>query len=142
AAAAPWQIMQRIDHPDAAQANDQALHDLENGANGLEIEFAGGPGARGFGISDATKATLARVLDGVVFDAGIAIALNPVLGRDNAGVNLARLIEARAFEPAKVDIRFNYQPLTTMAVRGAAPALWSEMAPPFANIIRDLMGRG
>src|ERR1700739_2522579 len=34
AAAAPWQIMQRIDHPDAAKANMQALHDLENGADG------------------------------------------------------------------------------------------------------------
>ena len=45
--AAPWQIMQRIDHPDAAVANAQALHDLENGVTGLEIEFAGGPGARG-----------------------------------------------------------------------------------------------
>ena len=52
--AAPWQIMQRIDHPDAAAANAQALHDLENGANGLELEFAGGPGARGFGIADAS----------------------------------------------------------------------------------------
>ena len=28
AAAAPWQIMQRIDHPDAAMANAQALLDL------------------------------------------------------------------------------------------------------------------
>src|SRR4029453_14362686 len=37
AAAAPWQIMQRIDHPDAAQANAQALHDLENGATGLTL---------------------------------------------------------------------------------------------------------
>src|SRR5580698_11205256 len=37
AAAAPWQIMQRIDHPDAAVANTQALHDLENGANGLTL---------------------------------------------------------------------------------------------------------
>jgi len=36
-AAAPWQIMQRIDHPDAAQANAQALHDLENGAGGLTL---------------------------------------------------------------------------------------------------------
>src|SRR5947199_2266444 len=36
AGAAPWQIMQRIDHPDAAQANAQALPDLENGARGLE----------------------------------------------------------------------------------------------------------
>src|SRR3954470_7257269 len=90
---APWRIMQRIDHPDAALANAQALHDLENGANGLELEFAGGPGARGFGIADAAKETLARVLDGVIFDAGIAIALNPVLGRENAGMNLADLIE-------------------------------------------------
>src|SRR5439155_17663708 len=34
-AAAPWQIMQRADHPDAKEANAQALHDLENGATGL-----------------------------------------------------------------------------------------------------------
>ncbi len=33
--AAPRQIMQRVDHPDPAQANAQALHDLENGATGL-----------------------------------------------------------------------------------------------------------
>src|SRR5580704_16283639 len=33
-AGASWQIMQRIDHPDAAMANTQALLDLENGANG------------------------------------------------------------------------------------------------------------
>src|SRR6202022_2873776 len=114
AAAAPWQIMQRIDHPDAAQANAQALHDLENGATGLKIEFAGGPGARGFGLADATAETLARMFDGIVFDAGIAIALNPVLGRDNAGINLAGLIEARGADPAKVDARFNYQPLSTL----------------------------
>jgi len=124
--ARPWQIMQRIDHPDAAMANAQALHDLENGANGLEIEFAGGPGARGFGLADATPETLARLFDGVIFDAGIAIALNPVLGSQNAGTNLADLIEARGIDPAKVDIRFNYQALSTMAVRGAAPAPWPE----------------
>src|ERR1700750_1928405 len=45
AAAAPWQIMQRIDHPDAAIANAQALHDLENGANGLSLVFASANGA-------------------------------------------------------------------------------------------------
>ena len=142
AKAAPWQIMQRIDHPDAAAANAQALDDLENGANGLELEFAGGPGARGFGIADAAKETLARVLEGVIFDAGIAIALNPVLGHENAGMSIANLIDARGFDPAKVDIHFNYQPLTTMAVRGATPAPWSEMAPVFAKMIHDLIDRG
>src|ERR1700749_512478 len=49
-AAAPWQIMQRIDHPDAAAANAQALHDLENGANGLTLIFASAHGAYGFGL--------------------------------------------------------------------------------------------
>ncbi len=142
AGAAPWQIMQRIDHPDAAMASAQALHDLENGATGLELEFAGGPGARDFGIADASMERLARVLDGVIFDAGIAIALNPVLGRENAGMNLAGLVEARGFDPANVNIRFNYQPLSTMAVRGAAAAPWSEMAPALAKIIQGLIGRG
>jgi methylmalonyl-CoA mutase len=140
--AAPWQIMQRIDHPDAAMANAQALHDLENGATGLEIEFAGGAGARGFGVIDASAETLARLFDGVIFDAGIAIALNPVLGRQDAGTNLADLIEARGADPAKLDIRFNYQALGTMAGRGAAPAPWPEMERPFAKVVGDLMRRG
>ncbi|MEA2869249.1 MAG: methylmalonyl-CoA mutase, partial [Bradyrhizobium sp.] len=142
APAAPWQIMQRIDHPDAAQANAQARHDLENGASGLEIEFAGGLGARGFGVADAASETLARLFDGVFFDAGIAIALNPVLGRENAGINLADLIEARGIDPAKVDLRFNYQPLSTIATRAAASAPWPEFEKPFAKMIGDLSRRG
>src|SRR5262245_31773850 len=44
AAAAPWQIVQRIDHPDAGLANAQALDDLENGATGLSLVFAGSNG--------------------------------------------------------------------------------------------------
>jgi methylmalonyl-CoA mutase len=142
AAAAPWQIMQRIDHPDAAKANAIALSELENGATGLEIEFAGGPGARGFGLIDGTPETLKKLLDGVMLDAGISIALNPVVGRDNAGESLAAVIEARRIDPAKVDVRFNYQALSTMAVRGEAPAAWREMAPPFAKVVSGLMGRG
>jgi methylmalonyl-CoA mutase len=142
AAAAPWQIMQRIDHPDAAKANAIALDELGNGATGLEVEFAGGPGARGFGVIDATPDTLQKLFDGVMFDAGISIALNPVVGRDNAGENLAALIEARRIDPAKVDIHFNYQALSTMAVQGSAPSAWREMAPPFAKVVGGLMSRG
>jgi methylmalonyl-CoA mutase len=140
--AAPWQIMQRIDHPDAAQANAQALSDLENGATGLEIEFAGGSGARGFGLTDATDKTLARLFEGVFFDAGIAIALNPVLGRGNAGEALADLIESSGVDPSKVNLRFNYQALSTMAVRGATAAAWPEFEKPFAKVIGGLIGRG
>src|SRR5437868_4856075 len=45
APAAPWQIMQRIEHPDAGVANAQALDDLQNGATGLSLVFAGSVGA-------------------------------------------------------------------------------------------------
>ena len=140
--AAPWRVMQRIDHPDPKAANAQALQDLENGASGLEIEFAGGPGARSFGIVDATLETLKQLFDGVVFDAGIPIALHPVLGRQNAGENLAAVIEERRVDPARVNLRFNYQALSTLAVRGQAAAAWSEMQKPFAKVISGLMGRG
>src|SRR5215510_13327045 len=40
-AGAPWQVMQRLDHPDPAQANAEALHDLANGAGGISMVFAG-----------------------------------------------------------------------------------------------------
>jgi methylmalonyl-CoA mutase len=142
AAATPWQIMQRVDHPDPAKANAFLLNDLENGATGLEVEFQGGPGARGFGVADATPETLVRLFDGVVLDAGISISLNPVLGRQNAGVNLADLVKSRKLDPATVDIRFNYQPLSTVATRGATPKAWSEFAGPFAQMIGELMQRG
>ena len=142
AAGAPWQIMQRIDHPDATQANTQALRDLENGATGLEFEFAGGPGARGFGLADAAPETMVRAFAGIIFDAGVAIAIHPVVGRGNAGETLADLVEANGVDPAKADIRFNYQALTTMAARGAAPAPWREMEKPFAKVVGGLIGRG
>src|SRR3954453_19416370 len=71
-AAAPWQIMQRIDHPDAAKANAQALHDLANGASGLALVFAGANGAYGLGLEPTAEA-VEKVLDGIYLDAGIAI---------------------------------------------------------------------
>ena len=79
AAAAPWQIMQRIDHPDAAQANAQALHDLENGATGLTLVFAGGQRRAWLWPASRRRRRSRRLLDGVFFDAGIAIELQSVL---------------------------------------------------------------
>ena len=120
AAAAPWNIMQRIDHPYPAKANAIALDELENSATGLEIEFQGGSGARGFGVADAAPETMKRLFDGIILDDGISVSLHPVLGRGNAGETLADLIEAQRIDPARVDLRFNYQALSTMAVRGSA----------------------
>src|SRR5450631_4856458 len=61
---AAWALMQRVDHPDPAAANKQALEDLENGATGLTLVFAGSLSANGYGLV-ASPETMARLLDGV-----------------------------------------------------------------------------
>jgi len=50
-AGAPWIVMQRVDHPDPAAANAQALEDLQNGAGGLTLVFAGSLNANGYGLA-------------------------------------------------------------------------------------------
>src|SRR6185437_4353621 len=94
AAAAPWQIMQRVDHPDAAAANAQALHDLENGATGLTLVFAGAKGAHGTGLAP-TAAALARALDGIFLDAGIGIELQIGPESRNLPAHFAALLEQK-----------------------------------------------
>ena len=47
AAATPWSVMQRIDLPRAKAANTQALDDLSNGANALNLVFEGAVGDYG-----------------------------------------------------------------------------------------------
>ena len=56
AAGAPWHVMQRVDNPQAAAANTQALEDLANGATGLSLVFAGSIGARGLGLPASGEA--------------------------------------------------------------------------------------
>src|SRR5882757_714050 len=93
-AAAPWRIMQRIDHPDAAQANGQALHDLENGATGLTLVFAGANGAYGFGLEPTAEA-VAQILDGIYLDAGIAIELQIGPQSRTAAIHVAEYVKRK-----------------------------------------------
>ena len=98
AAAAPWQIMQRIDHPDARAANAQALHDLENGATGLTLVFAGANGAHGFGLEPTAEA-IEKVLDGVFLDAGIGIDLQIGPQSRMAAIHLAEYVKRKGMSP-------------------------------------------
>lgn len=61
-----WDIRTRVVHPDIATANAQLLEDLANGATSVEVLLDLGAGE---GVSIRSKEDLARVLDGVVFDA-------------------------------------------------------------------------
>src|SRR5262249_59062793 len=88
APAAPWSVMQRADHPDPAAANAEALHDLENGATGLSVIFAGAIGAYGYGLP-ASEAAVARALGGIPLGAGIALDPDPGPHMPHAGRRLS-----------------------------------------------------
>src|ERR1700738_991634 len=141
AAAAPWQIMQRIDHPDAKQANAQALHGLENGATGLTLVFAGANGAHGFGLEPTAEA-IEQVLDGVFIDAGIAIELQIGPQSRMAAIHVAEYVKRKGLTPANCDIRFGLDPIGACAVWGSSPYAWAEIVPAVTGGIKGLAALG
>jgi methylmalonyl-CoA mutase len=141
APAAPWQIMQRIDHPDAGAANAQALHDLENGANGLTLVFAGANGAYGFGLEPSAEA-IEKVFDGVFIDAGISIELQIGPQSRIAAIHVAEYIKRKGLSPAACDIRFGLDPIGACAVWGSSPYAWAEIVPVVTGGIKGLAALG
>ena len=141
APAAPWQIMQRIDHPDAAQANEQALHDLENGASGLMLVFAGANGARGFGL-EPTAEVVEKVLDGVFIDAGIALEVQVGTQSRMAAIHVAEYVKRKGLSPAACDIRFGLDPIGACAVWGSSLYAWPEIVAAVTGAIKGLAGIG
>jgi methylmalonyl-CoA mutase len=141
AAAAPWQIMQRIDHPDAVSANAQAMHDLENGATGLTLVFAGANGAYGFGLDPSAEA-VEKVLDGIYLDAGIAIELQIGPQSRMAAIHVAEYIKRKGIGPASCNIRFGLDPLGACAVWGSSPYSWPEVVPAVTGAIKGLATMG
>jgi methylmalonyl-CoA mutase len=138
---AAWTIMQRAEHPDPAAANAEALHDLENGATGLALVFAGAIGAYGYGLA-ADAAAIAGVLDGVYLDAGIALDLDLSPQTKDAGSLLAALVKRRGVAPADTSIRFGFDPIGAAAIGGGSPLPWSGIAPIFNAAIADLKMQG
>jgi len=141
AAATPWQIMQRIDHPDAKLANAQALHDLENGATGLTLVFAGANGAYGFGLEPSAEA-IETVLDGVFIDAGIAVELQIGPQSRMAAIHVAEYVKRKGLDPSACNIRFGLDPLGACAVWGSSPYSWAEIVPAVTSAIKGLAAMG
>jgi len=141
APAAAWTLMQRVDHPDPTAANVQALQDLENGARGLTLVFAGSVSANGYGLG-ASPDTLARMLDGVVLDAGIAIDFNLSPPTRDAVRHFAALVKTRRLAPGMVDMRASINPIGGFAASGTSPRPWPELARTFAAMVRDLADQG
>jgi len=137
---APWTIMQRVDHPDPAAANAQALDDLENGASGLVLVFPASVSANGYGL-EASAAAVARALDGVELDL-IAIDLNLSPPSRHIVSDFAALVQSRGLAPASVDLRFSINPIGGFAAAGQSPRGWDALAPAFAAMVGELAGDG
>jgi methylmalonyl-CoA mutase len=136
-----WGIMQRADHPDPPAANAEALHDLENGATGLSLVFAGSVGTYGYGLPTAEEA-LSRALDGIHLDAGIALDLDAGAQSEDAARFTAALVEHRGTMVEATTIRFGFDPIGTAALSGGSPLPWSALAPRLRAVISDLRALG
>jgi methylmalonyl-CoA mutase len=137
---APWQVLSRIEHPDPAAANAQALVDLENGATGLSLVFAGSIGAFGFGL-DARATAVASLLRDIHLDAGIALDIQADGQPENIASAVTAAVAAHGTTPAAVDVRFGFDPIGIIATGGHA-ASWSADHLRVARQIRALAGQG
>jgi len=140
--AVPWQIMQRVDHPDPAAANAEALHDLENGATGLALVFAGAPSARGYGLVADKAEDFERALNGVMLDLiALRIETAPFAGRPVA-MQIAACVEKSKLYPAKLAIDFGLDPIGDMARTGGAPLPWPDLAARAGGTAKELKAKG
>ena len=137
-----WTLMQRVDHPDPAVANALALQDLENGATGLCLVFAGAPTARGYGVVANDTDTLDRALSGVMLDLlPLRIETAPFAGQPVATL-MTELIEARKLDPSTLTIDFGLDPIGDMARTGSAILPWPELSARAGATAKDVRAKG
>ncbi|HMN72403.1 MAG TPA: methylmalonyl-CoA mutase subunit beta [Rhodoblastus sp.] len=136
----PWAILARVDAADPKTANELALTDLENGAGGLQLAFAGSAGAYGFGLP-ATEAAIEAALAGGFLDAGAPLEIDaPGHSRDVATA-LAAHVAKQKVDPKATLISFGLDPLGGLA-RGAATQPFGEIAAHMADAVKALSGAG
>jgi methylmalonyl-CoA mutase len=136
----PWSVQVRVDYPDPAAANAEALHELENGATGLTLVFAGSAGAYGYGLP-GDPASIARALQGVHLDA-IPIELQTAEPTREAADHVAALARSRGHVPGAVNIRFGHDALGAHSLTGTLPIPYSELMPRFAEHVGSLAKAG
>ena len=137
----PWAVQARVDHPDPAVANAEALHELENGATGLTLVCAGSLNANGYGIGGSAD-TLKRVLEDIYLDAGVTIDFNVSPETRDIVRHFAALVKALGIDASSVSMLGSINPLGGMAAAGGTNQRWSELAKTFSGFIGELAGQG
>lgn len=142
AGAAPWLVGQRLDVPDAARANTQALEDLMAGANALTLVFADSPAAHGFGLKDASRETLTRALGQIHLDMGVTLDLDIGRTSKDAGLVISEIARKKGLSPDRIDVKFGYNPIGMLAAGHGDFAEWAKVAPDVANRVTDHLAAG
>lgn len=133
----PWAVMQRIEMDDGGAANAQILDDLNNGAAGIVLVFAGAVGDRGFGLR-SSEAVLAAALEDVHLDWGVPVELELGPNAKETAARIVKLVKDRGLKPQQVNFRFGFDPLGALAANG-----WNDVnAPDAAALAKDLSAQG
>lgn len=137
-----WSILGRVDLADADAANRLALEDLEGGADGLHIVFAGSQGAYGAGLTSDSDETIAHLLANIRLDYGIPVLFEASPRAPNATAAIMRYVDSHHIEPSITRISFGLDPLGLQALHGFAPASWADAAKSFAAAAKSIAGAG
>jgi methylmalonyl-CoA mutase len=105
------------------------------------IVMAGSLNANGYGL-DGSADAIARALDGVYLDAGIAIDLELSPFVRDPTLHLAALVKQRGVAPETANIRFGLDPIPSIAAAARAPVPWPELSKRFAATVTQLSDEG
>jgi methylmalonyl-CoA mutase len=137
----PWQVMQRIEHPDPVVANDQALRDVAGGATALCLTACGSIGGYGYGLGFSPE-NLRTALAGISLDKDVAVELDLGLDSYEAVKAIGIAVRSRNVAPAAARIRFGLDPLGATLVNGQASRPWDSLLQNLAENITELAEQG
>jgi methylmalonyl-CoA mutase len=120
----PWEILARIDHPDADEARALAEQDLENGATGLHFVFDGAVGGYGFGIADVSAPSVAALLRDIALEAGLSVEIDAGGRAWSVAASIRQLFAERHLEPGATKISFGLDPIGSVANGTASRCQW------------------
>jgi len=128
-----WSVLARADSADPEAANRLALLDLEGGANGLDLAFAGSQGAFGGGLVSDSAEQIAKVFANVRLDYGIPVTLQASPRAPRAAESVMRFVDSQHIDPSLTRISFGFDPLGLQALHGFAASAWADGSKNFAE---------
>ncbi|MGD9541097.1 methylmalonyl-CoA mutase family protein [Methylocystis sp.] len=137
-----WAILARVDLADADAANRLALQDLDGGADGLNLVFAGSIGAYGGGLAGDDDDSIAHLLASVRLDYGIPVTLDYSPRAPGAAEAIRRFIDRQHIEPSLTRVSMGFDPLGAQARHGFAAEPWPQAAKSFARDVKTAADAG